>query len=220
MAGLALALAALLALLPASAWAGAWEPAETLRTYLMDNYPWEEIEVTDLRTGGEGLPGKAPERILLYSQPPGTTVFGLVFADASTVRATARVKAFERVVKARRPLERGRVLAEEDLYEALVDVSRLPRGAVAEMDEAVGKVLTRSVPANRPIVSDALSDSPRLARGRKVVLLLESNDFRIEAAGELKESARVGAYVKAENLSSGKTVMGELVDENTVVVGY
>jgi flagella basal body P-ring formation protein FlgA len=210
---------AVLMLLPALAGARSWEPAEVLRQYLKGHYPWQQVELRDLRIAG-ALPAQRPERIIVENQPPGRTVFRLGFHGGRTVTATASVRAFEPVVKARRSFGKGYRLGEDDVYMALVDVRRIPRDAAQEAGAVAGKVLTRSVLANRPIVDGMLGESQQFKRGRKVALLLESDAFTIVAEGELRENARVGSYVEATNLSSGKVVSGELVDENTVLVGY
>lgn len=214
-----LAASVILVLLSSLALAGLSGPAELLRQYLKDNYPWEEIELKDLRLSGE-YPGTAPEVIVVEKAPPGRTVFRLRFEDGSTMKATARVSAFDRVVKTRRPFRKGHNLGRADVYETLMDVRRIPRGALKSFRSVVGKKLTRSVIANMPVVDRMVSDSAVVKRGQKVVLVLRSEGFKIEVTGEMKSNSRVGSYVKAVNPVSKKVITGLLVDESTVEVEF
>jgi flagella basal body P-ring formation protein FlgA len=194
-------------------------PADLLRQYLKDNYPWEEVELKDIRLSGE-FPGTAPEAIVVEKAPPGRTVFRLRFDDGRTITATARVSAFDRVVKTRRPFRKGHSLGRADVYETLMNVRRIPRGALKSSQSVVGKKLTRSVVANMPVVDSMVSDSAMVKRGQKVVLVLQSEGFKIEVTGEMKDNSRVGSYVKAVNPASKKVITGLLVDESTVEVEF
>lgn len=188
-------------------------------TYIKSKYPWVEVEIEDIRIDGD-LPDRAPEWIAVEKSPPGKTVFGLQFKDGKEVAVTATVRAFDQVVMSRRALNKGHSLREDDLYVTMMDVTRIPKGAIEDYRRVIGRPLTRSVIANTPIVDYMVEDKTRLKRGRKVVLLTKSPRLTVTVVGELKEDGYVGDYVKAINLSSKKTITGMLIDENTVRVEY
>jgi|Deesub1362A_J573_1020465.scaffolds.fasta_scaffold00087_109 flagella basal body P-ring formation protein FlgA len=206
-------------LLPSVAAAVKWNPEDVLRLYLKDNYPWEEIEFSALKASAE-LPNELPERIVLEKGPPGRTVFLLKFRNGRKVTVTTYVKAFDRVVMSRRPFRKGHHIERDDVYMTLMDVMRIPKGAVKDQEAVVGRVLARSVVANMPIVESMVRETPLVKKGRKVVLLVESSNFSIEMMGELKENGYIGSYVRAVNPVSKKVITGLLVDENTVRVRF
>ena len=56
--------------------------------------------------------------------------------------------------------------------------------------------------------------------GRRIVLCAEASGFSVKTMGELKQDASVGEQVSVLNLASKKTIMGQLVDVDTVRVGF
>lgn len=193
--------------------------ADILGDHLRQNYPWAEVEVRDVEVQGV-VPKEVPERILVLKGPPRKTVFRMEYADGRSLEATADVKVFDWVLMARRAFRKGYVLQKGDVYATLMDAGLIPKDAVRGSDVALGKTLMRSIVANRPITSSMVSDAQPVKRGQKVILLVESRDFSITAAGETKENGHVGDFVKVMNMNSKKVVTGVLVDENTVRVEF
>ena len=58
--------------------AASWSPEEVIRGYLMTNYPWEEIEVSNVKSLGR-LPAGAPEKIIVQKGPIGKSVFEFIY---------------------------------------------------------------------------------------------------------------------------------------------
>jgi flagella basal body P-ring formation protein FlgA len=190
-----------------------------LRNYLKENYPWAETEIHELLVN-QDFPEEAPERIMVKKGPPGRTIFVLGYKNGRSITATAVVRAFDWVVMIRRAFKKGYSLRREDLFMTLMDVSHLPRGAIQETDQAIGKSLTRSTLPHMPLIDSMIRESVSVKRGKRVTLVADSPGFTITALGELKENSEVGSPVKAMNLYSRKTVMGILVDESTVKVEF
>jgi flagella basal body P-ring formation protein FlgA len=190
-----------------------------IKNYLIENYPWAETEINNLLVD-QDVPKGPPEKIMVEKGLPGKTVFLLEYGNGRIVTASAFVKAFDRVVLTRRAFKKGHVLQKEDLYTILMNVAHLPRGAIQELDLAVGKSLIRSTTANMPVADYMISDSVSVKKGRRVTLVAESPGFSITASGELKETAEIGNTVRAVNLGSRKIVVGILEDEDTVRVTF
>jgi len=206
-------------ILPASVIAGtaAWIPEKVLTEHLKQNFPWDEMMVTNLRVS-ETLPAEMPVKTLIEKGPVGRAVFYFVFATGKRIMATADVKAFDRVVKSKRPFRKGYVLRAGDVYGSKMEIRKLPRNAVRNPEAVIGKSLKRSVSANMPVVEDMIERETLVKRGQRVMLIITDNGFNIRAAGEIMEKGYVGTPVKVVNLSSRKEVVGILVDENTVEV--
>jgi flagella basal body P-ring formation protein FlgA len=196
-----------------------WNPKEFFLNYLKNNYPWEKIEITDFSINGR-IPEEPPVNISLDKGPPGKTIFKMEFRNGLLVKGTANIKVFEEVVFSKKSLKKGHCLEGEDLYEKTIEITRIPTGAVNNIDNVVGKTLTRSIIANIPIMENMLASTPILKRGHKVNLIIESPSFIITTIGELKENAYVGDTVKVVNTVSKKVISGLLVDESTVKVEF
>jgi len=192
---------------------------DLLKQYLRSNFPWAEVEISDMLLNAE-LPGGLPERIIVEKAPPGKTVFALFFKNGKKITATADIKAFDRILVSRRAFRKGYALQEDDFYETLMDVTRIPIGALKNVEEGVTKVLVRSIGANMPITDSMLSEATVVKKGHRVRLVAEYPGLSVSTKGEIRENGRIGDYVKAVNLSSKKVVSGLLIDESTVKVDF
>ncbi|HMK50634.1 MAG TPA: flagellar basal body P-ring formation chaperone FlgA [Thermodesulfovibrionales bacterium] len=197
--------------------AAAWTPEEVLKAYLKDNYPWRDVEISDLAIDGT-IPAEQPAKILVEKGLPGRTVFSLEFENAGRLTATANVRAFDTIVLSRRAYKKGYTLQKDDVYTMLMDVQRIPANALGSVESAVGKSLSRTIMANTPVGSGMLQEGRSIKRGKRVTLIIEGAGFTITTAGEIKENGSVGSAIKAINASSKKIVAGLLIDENTVKV--
>lgn len=202
-----------------SAIALSWNPKDVLLNYLKSAYSWEKIEIIDFSINGR-LPDEPPVKVSLGKGPPGKTVFKMEFRNGELVAGTSNVKVFEEVIFSKRALRKGRCLQKEDLYKKTLEIKRIPTGALNNIDNVIGKTLTRSIIADVPIMDYMLASNPILKKGHKVNLIIESPSFIITTLGELKENAYVGETVKVVNTASKKVISGLLVDESTVRVSF
>lgn len=212
-----LVISSIILLTPSFADAASWSPAKELRTYLMDHYPWEEIEVSSLQVSGK-LSDEPPHRIIVEKGPLGRAVFSFIDRNNRKNIIRANVRAFGWVVKSKRPFQKGHIIEHEDIYLSRMDIRKMRRSSVKDPAEIAGKSLKRSISANIPIVEGMIEMSQTVARGERVVLLLSHNGMSISAAGETKEKGYVGMPVRVMNLSSKKEISGVLIDEKTVKV--
>jgi flagella basal body P-ring formation protein FlgA len=206
-------------LMPSSASAASlqWDPEEVLEVFLTANYPWDDIEVSNVRFRGK--PGnEVPEYVTVEKGPVGKGVFSFMFKDETSVVATAKVRAYGQIIRSMRPYRKGRVIKSDDLYVSKMDIRKMPGSAIKDPSTVIGKALKRSISANMPIVENMVEESQAVKRGKRVVLMIKRRGLNIIAYGKTKEKGYIGQPVKAMNLSSRKDVMGVLIDENTVEV--
>lgn len=214
------AILTLLITLPVPAIAASWDARELLTAFVREHAPWADVRVSDVRLGSPA-PAAPPDRILHEGPSPlGKSVFVLEFANGKRIAASADVRAFDRVVISSRNLRKGSLLSDDDLYEALVDVTKIPRSALRAPDQAVGKPLARSVLANTPLTEAMIASSARVRTGTRVALVLETPGLVIRSAGRLRQNGSVGEQVKVQSLSSDRVITGLLVDESTVKVEF
>ncbi len=206
-------------LLSAPEFASSWTPASALKQHILQKYPWPRVDVTEARMRAP-LPDEAPVAVLIGKNPPGRTEFTLLFRSGLRIAGSAKVRAFDRVVMSRGAFGKGYALQTDDLYPVLMDVGRIPRGAIREPEAIAGKTLLRSIVPNAPITDAMIPLTPVMKRGDKVALVAGNDGFTVMTAGELKHDAAVGESVKVINLASKKIVAGLLVEEGTVRVEY
>ena len=208
-----------LCLMSSSVKAIPWSPEAVLKADLKENYPWADMEIDDLLVSDK-LPDEQPSKIVVEKGPPGKTVFTMEFRNGVKITATGSVKAFDWVVMSARAFRKGHNLQRDDVFPKLMDITRIPKGAIRSAEQMIGKPLTRSIVANVPLVDTMIAVMPVVKKGRKVMLVIESPSFIITALGEIKENSSVGSRVKAVNLASKKIISGLLLNENTVKVEF
>jgi len=208
-----------LLMLPSPAGAASRDLEVILKKHLKEHYPWADVEVSGLKLSNEA-PDDTPTAITVEKTPPGRTVFHLEYRGNRGITATAAVKAFDRIIMSRGAFRKGYTLARDDVYSTLMDITRVPKGAVRNEELVIGKPLMCSIIANAPLTDTMVSDGPMVKRGRKIMLLAAGSGITIKAPGEIKQDAVVGDYVRAMNLLSKQIITGLLVDVNTVRVEF
>lgn len=194
-------------------------PEILLKDFILKNYPWADVEINNLIMNRD-MPDENPEKINIIKPPPGKSVFVFEFKGGVKVEVSASVKVFEQVVMSRRSLPKGYAVQDRDVYMMLLDATKLPQGYISDKNSVIGKRLSRSIVANRPIVESMISDSIIVKKGQRVLVVAQSPNLRITTVGETIENASVGSYVKVMNTSTKKIVRGILVEEGLVEVEF
>ena len=180
-----LAAVIVLVLLPALAHGAQWNPADVIQDYLLENYPWDDIQIGPVDLSSP-QPARMPEKITVEKMPPGKAVFRLDFGGNKYVLAKTEVRAFDRVVMSRKPLRKGRMVRQGDVYETMMDVRRIQNGTFRDIGSVEGKELSRSIAANRPLRDTMVAAEDRVQRGKRVVLVASAPGLKIRMLGALK----------------------------------
>jgi flagella basal body P-ring formation protein FlgA len=129
-----------------------------------------------------------------------------------------RVTVEREILVAAAPLERGKVLAADDVLLTRRDAVATPGGYLTTAEAAVGQVLRRSVPAGT-VLSPALLDAPVLIRrGQTVTLEARSGPITVQMAGVARADGALGQTIGVENTSSKKVLQGIVRNEKSVEV--
>ncbi len=196
-----------------------WSPEQLIKDYFMEKYPWPEIRVQSI-TANDTLPDVPPESILLVKGFPGKSTFLMKFPSSKTLEYDVKVEAFDWVVKSGRPLRKGEVFDEKNVYRILKNTRYIKRGALDDKDMVVGKILNYSIPANRTITNRLIKSVPDIKKGQKVFLVFDNKNIRIKTIGIAKESGNIGEYITAATKYTKKKISGKIVDSKTVMVGH
>ncbi len=184
---------------------------------LQEFYPNAVAMVRGLK-GVDPSVDSVPEEIVVLDAGPDRATLLLRYGNGKSKEVKAHLQTLQRVVLSRRYIRRGEVLKASDLYIGLKRSSRIPADAVHTLKEAVGKVMKRTVAANRVITESMLLDSVLIKKGKRILIVVETDAFRITAPGKLMQTAAVGEFVRVLNLSTKKTLKGILLDAHTVKV--
>jgi flagella basal body P-ring formation protein FlgA len=108
---------------------------------------------------------------------------------------------------AARALAQGQVLAEGDLATSRGDLAELPAGILTEPALAVGRTLSMSVVAGRPVRSDMLRQPLAVQQGQSIKVLARGSGFNVSTEGKALANAADGQVVQVRT-ASGQTVSG------------
>jgi flagella basal body P-ring formation protein FlgA len=190
-----------------------------LKDFILENYPWADVEINNLKVDKE-IPEEGLEKINILKPPPGRSKFVFQFKNSKNVEVSANIRAFEQVVMSRKQLPKGYIVQEKDIYVTLLDTFKLPQGYISDRELVIGKRLTRSILANRPIVESMINDSVIVKKGQRVLVVAQSPNLRITTIGETLENASIGSNVKVMNIATRKVLRGILIEEGLVSVEF
>lgn len=120
------------------------------------------------------------------------------------------------VVVAARPLSRDAILSPEDLVTSET-AEGVDADVVTTVQEAVGRQITVSLSAGRPIPKSALRDPLVVRRGEVVQVVVKAPGVVVRTLGRAKDDGLLGHMVPIETIDErGKTIMGRVVGRQEV----
>jgi len=194
-----------------------------------------------LRIQTQGFPGQAeftvgsidPRNNLVacasfeVALPPGARAWG---RTSVSVRCQAekgwkifvpvQIRIMGNYLVAARPLSQGQIVLEADLTKNSGDLASLPEGILTEVDQAIGKSITQSVAAGRPLRGDMLRQAMAVQQGQSVKVLSKGPGFQVTAGdGRALNNAIDGQVVQAR-MANGHIVSGIARPGGVVEVTY
>jgi len=161
-----------------------------------------------------------PERALQGGNIAGMMVFFANGREIKKIRFSARVDIYADVLVAGHFLKKHHEIQADDIQIANKNIAVLPPDVITGEKEALGKRTTLSINNQEVLRLSLLEPPPVVNKGDRVILLIENDQFKITAVGEVKEIGRKGDRIKLVNLSSKKEVYGRVLDANTVQVEF
>lgn len=117
-------------------------------------------------------------------------------------------------VQAARVIRAGEIILSEAV--TLSDTS-IP-GAAERLEQVLGQESRGLIYSGQPIRLDQLGPPTVVSRNQPVVLVFAGAGLRIEAEGRALDRGSVGDNVRAMNLASRRTVLGEVLADGTISV--
>lgn len=161
-----------------------------------------------------------PEKAIQGGNIAGMMVFFAIGQEIRKIRFSARVDIYADVIVARHFLKKHHEIQAGDIQIANKNTAVLPQDVITEENEVLGKRTTLSVNNQEVLRLSMLETPPLVNKGDRVILLIENDQFKITALGEVREVGRKGDRVKLVNLSSKKEVYGRVLDANTVQIDF
>jgi flagella basal body P-ring formation protein FlgA len=161
-----------------------------------------------------------PERAIQGGNIAGMMVFSVHGREIKKIRIIARVDIYADVIVARSFLPKHHEIQAGDLQIANKNIAVLPQDIVTAEKEVVGKRMILSINNQEVLRLSMVEEPPLVNRGDRVTLLIENDQFKITALGEVREIGRKGDRIKLVNLTSKREVYGTVLDSTTVRVDF
>lgn len=136
-----------------------------------------------------------------------------------TVYIQAQVSVLADYVAAAVPLAQGQAIAASQLVLMRGDIAAMPNGIVTDLEQAVGRSATVSLPAGTPLRLDSLRSQPVVQQGQAVRVVSNGNGFSVSAEGKAIGTAAEGQVVQVRT-PSGAILSGTARAGGLVEVGF
>ena len=180
-----------------------------------------------LQTQSAGLPGKVTVKVGAVDprlslaacpapeafQQPGarpwgkTTVGVRCTAPVWSMFLQAQVSVVADYVTAAVPLAQGQVIDAGQLATMQGDIAAMPNGIVTDMEQAIGRMPTVSLPAGTPLRLDSLKSKPVVQQNQAVRIVSRGENFSVSGEGKAIGNAGEGQVVQVRT-SRGAIISG------------
>lgn len=160
------------------------------------------------------------------SMPPGARPWG---RTRVTVRCQAeggwtlfvpvQIKVSGDYLVTARPMAQGQLIQAADLTHRTGDLTELPTGILTDPVQAIGRTLTTSLPAARPLRADMLRQPVVIQQNQSVKVIASGSGFSVANEGRALTNAVEGQVVQVR-LANGQIVSGVAQAGGTVDVRY
>lgn len=134
------------------------------------------------------------------------------------VNLVAEISAHSQVVAPIHFIKAREVVTSEDIQIIDIALPALQHDFVQHMDFAIGKKTVRLLPPNLPIQQPYLVAPPVVHKGDRVVLEARRGGLLVQTVGIAKASGEPGKSIAVENKTSGREVIGRVVNAGLVEV--
>jgi len=151
------------------------------------------------------------------ARPWGKTTVGLrCTAPVWTMFLQAQVSVVADYVTAAVPLAQGQAIEAGQLATMQGDIAAMPNGIVTDVDQAIGRTPTVSLPAGTPLRLDALKSKPVVQQNQAVRIISRGENFSVSGEGKAIGNAAEGQVVQVRTprgaIVSGTARNGGIVE--------
>lgn len=135
-----------------------------------------------------------------------------------TVFVPAQVRIFRPVVVVKTALRRDSIIGAGDVALVEQDVSLLNRGYVTEVEQVIGRKLTRATRTDQVLTPAMLQLAEAVRRGDQVVISARSGGINVRMQGEALSGGTLGQQISVRNLTSQRVIRARVTGPGQVEV--
>jgi len=130
----------------------------------------------------------------------------------------SEVEQFGSVMVARRNLQRGDTITQEDIEQRRVSLGRVRGGYITKRENILGWEVKRNIPIGKIVSPNSIRRQLLVTKGDIVVIIAKNAKFEVKMSGIAKSSGAKGDTVQVINQSSKKVVEGVVIGPGVVQV--
>lgn len=135
-----------------------------------------------------------------------------------TLYVPIRITVLKTVLVSKNTLVRGKVVRDEDVYQAELDTQKLKQGYFTNKNELVGLVCKHDITADTPFTPYNIELAKLVHKGEEVTIVANNDNLIVSMAGIALNEGALGDVVKIKNLSSKKVIEAQVSGEKRVTV--
>ncbi len=117
-----------------------------------------------------------------------------------------------------RNLERGMLIAPEDIKIVRVNLNSQPTGVVEEFEDLIGRRVTSRIQAGEPVRANQIDIPPTVERGAVVTMIFRGNGIEATATGKALADGLKGETIVVQNLKSKRIIRATILSPQEVEV--
>jgi len=195
--------------------------------FVKDFYPGDNAVRVRLATVPAQLREKVKIVNMSFLRIPDVSGEGICAVEIETGPGRMRTVQVPFKVFAKRELyvlkqagQKGDAIGPKDVVVRETYMNGKGAGYPASMEDVVGKVLKKDVPANTVVTDQILEDRVVVKRGDYVTIVAESSKLVVQARGKTVDKGRIGDVIRVRNMASGKEVAAKVVSGGVVRVEF
>jgi flagella basal body P-ring formation protein FlgA len=149
----------------------------------------------------------------------GRVAVGIRCADGTTRYRQASVTVSAAYPVARQALAAGEVVTAEMLELQQGDLGRLPRHALLDAEQAIGRELTRPLSKGSPLPANALRSVPLVVRGARVRVEARAGGFVASREGTALDNGGLGDEIRIRT-ETGAVLRARVHNRNLLTVDF
>jgi len=135
-----------------------------------------------------------------------------------SIYVPVKVNYYEEIVVANRPLQRGSIIAREDLRLEKKNLSFHTSNYFTDLDKVVGRELVHSLQMGYAISDRDLKLPVIIKRGQKVTLLARTDSYEVRMEGKAMTDGVAGQRIKVRNNRSQRVVEGVVKSSKIIYI--
>lgn len=160
------------------------------------------------------------------SLPSGNRLWGRSSVKVScsspvkwSIYVPVTVKVTGKAVVTTRAIGSNQLIDAQDVEIQIIDLTPYPVGVFTQLEQAVGKTTSASIPAGSPVRPEVLRTPLAVKQGQQVIVIAKGENFKVTSEGVAMSNALLGQVV-AVKTKSGQVVKGVAKGDGTVEVSF